>query len=464
VDPVQLERFEGKMRDDGLPEIAVQAFRRAVSFAASGGETKVPERTIEPVSKLDRLADFDAASSKLRDLVGRAAVIKLNGGLGTSMGLSRAKSLLPVRPGTSFLDLTARQVIAQRAAWSPPVELPLVLMNSYRTRDDSLAALSNHPGLDGPLALDFVQHRVPRVDATDWSPVMWPADPSLEWCPPGHGDLYIALASSGMLEALRGRGVRYAFISNADNLGAVLDPRILDWMAADDVPFVMEVCERTEADRKGGHLAMRDGALILREVAQCPNEDLGAFQDVTTHRYFNTNNLWLDLDALADVLATNPGGPALPVIVNEKRVSPTDAESPRCLQLETAMGSAIECFEGARAIVVPRERFAPVKTTNDLLTLWSDAYVMTDDARMVASDPEAARERVVDLDARHFGHVEDLQARFPHGAPSLAKCRRFQVIGDHVFGAGVVAEGDVRLVNESDAPVHIPDGTVLGDD
>jgi len=375
------------------------------------------------------------------------------------MGLSKAKSLLPVRPGISFLDLIARQVLHQRARLR--VDLPLVLMNSYRTRDDSLAALLVHPELEKQVPLDFLQHKVPRIDAETFRPVVWPADESLEWCPPGHGDLYIALASSGMLETLRSNGFRYAFVSNADNLGAVLDLRILGWFAREGLPFAMEVAPRTPADRKGGHLALRGGRLMLRESAQCAPEDVAAFQDIDRHHFFNTNNLWLDLDALAAALATSPDGLPLPVICNEKRVSPTDPTSPRCFQLETAMGSAIECFEGAQAIAVPRERFAPVKTTSDLLVLWSDAYELSSEARIVSRDPESDRKRVVELDPRYFGQIADFEARFEDGAPSLRGCRKLTVRGDFRFGAGVTVEGEVELVNPDDTQREIPAETQL---
>jgi len=355
--------------------------------------------------------------------------------------------------------LIARQILWQRANWG--VELPLVLMNSYRTRDDSLSALEAYPDLGKQIPLDFIQHKVPRIDAKTWAPVEWPDDRSLEWCPPGHGDLYLALVSSGMLEALRSQGIRYAFVSNADNLGAVLDPQILGWFASEKIPFAMEVAKRTESDKKGGHLARRDGRLILREVAQCPAKDIESFQDIARHHYFNTNNLWIDLDALARELEASSTGLALPIIQNEKHVSPRDSSSPLCFQLETAMGSAIECFEHSQAIVVPRERFAPVKTTNDLLALWSDAYRLTEDERIVPVDAEMNRVRVVELDSRFFGHVEDLRARFPEGAPSLVKCRRFSVSGDHSFGSDVRVEGSVRLLNDGEVAVEIPSGTLL---
>ncbi len=448
-----------KMSEAGLPEVAIRGFLASLRFVIEGGQTSIPESTIEPVAQLPRyeeLAEFESAG---RDAVHATAVIKLNGGLGTSMGLSAAKSLLPVRPGVSFLDLIARQVLFARERFG--ASLPLVLMNSYRTREDTLAALAKFPALEGEVALDFLQRRVPRVEVESGAPIEWPADPSLEWCPPGHGDLYPALRDSGMLDALRSQGIRYAFVSNSDNLGGVLDLRLLGWFAEQGLPFAMEVAGRTASDRKGGHLAERAGRLLLRESAQCPDEDLDAFQDIRRHRFFNTNNLWLDLDALADALDPEIDGLPLPVMRNEKAVSPDEPDGPRCLQLETAMGAAIECFEGAAAVCVPRDRFAPVKTTNDLLRLWSDAYEISEDLRMVAVDDEAARALRIELDPRFYGRVDELLARFPHGAPSLRGCRRLEVVGDHVFGAEVEIVGDVRLVNESPEPVEIPTGTRL---
>lgn len=459
VGQVDLTIFADKMRAEGLPEIAIRSFERALRFVAGGGATTISDQELEPIDELrsmSELAEFEAAG---REAASRTAVIKLNGGLGTSMGLARAKSLLPIRPGRTFLDSIAEQILYQREVWG--VDLPLVLMNSYRTHEDSLEALSKYPTLASSLPLDFVQHKVPRIDAESWRPVEWPANDSLAWCPPGHGDLYIALLSSGMLDALRDRNIRYVFVSNADNLGAVLDPSILGWFATDELPFLMEVAERTEADKKGGHLARRKGRLILREVAQCPDSDLQSFQDIAKHRHFNTNNLWLDLDALAGTLERLPDGLPLSVIRNEKQVDPKDPKSPRCYQLETAMGSAIDCFEGAAAIIVPRERFAPVKTTNDLLELWSDAYSVAEDGRMIPVDADAKRDRVIDLDPRYFGSIDDLEARFPEGAPSLARCRRLTVRGDHRFEANVVVEGRVELVNESSMPVTIEAGSLL---
>ena len=208
----------------------------------------------------------------------------------------------------------------------------------------------------------------------------WPADPDKEWCPPGHGDIYPALVTSGMLARMLAQGYEYLFVSNADNLGATLDLSILGFFARHHLPFLMEVAERTAADRKGGHLAQHeDGHLLLRESAQCPPEEESEFQDIRLYRFFNTNNLWIHLPALARLVEKRHGVLGLPLIRNEKPVDPADPTTPRVFQLETAMGAALAVFRGAQALLVPRSRFVPVKKNSDLLVLMSDAYVLAED-------------------------------------------------------------------------------------
>jgi UTP--glucose-1-phosphate uridylyltransferase len=336
-------------------------------------------------------------------------------------------------------------------------------MNSFRTREDSLAGLSRYGGLGAGLGADFLQHKVPRIRADDLSPVEWPSAPELEWCPPGHGDLYTALVTSGMLEALLERDYRYAFVSNSDNLGAVLDLEILGWFSSEGAPFAMEVKERTEADRKGGHLARtKGGGLTLREIAQCPEDERESFEDIRLYRYFNTNNLWVNLESLHGALAERDSVLGLPMIRNDKTVDPTDSSSHGVIQLETAMGAAISIFPGARAIRVPSHRFAPVKTTNDLMRIWSDAYVLSDDHRVVPAPEGHAEELLIDLDPAFYKRIDDFVERFPDGAPSLVRCRRLTVRGDCRFGKGISISGEVDLVNAHDAPRRIPDGEVLG--
>src|ERR1700742_4481281 len=380
-----------KMRDEGVPDPAIRAFEHYYRQLEAGETGLMPEDSIEPVNDLPALDDLPDDRDAQHEALQRAIVVRLNGGLGTSMGLSKAKSLLEAKDGLSFLDIIARQVLALRARDDAP--LPRVLMDSFSTRDDSLAALGRYPDLRSGIPQDFMQDKEPKIRVDDLTPVEWPDKPALEWCPPGHGDIYTALVTSGLLGQLLEQGYEYAFIANSDNLGAMLEPRILAWMRAERIPFLMEVTERTEADRKGGHLARRreDGRLVLRETAQTPPEDLEALQDIDRHRYVNTNNLWIDLRALDAVLRERDGVLGLPMIRNRKTVDPSDKSSPAVYQLESAMGAAVEVFEGARALDVPRTRFAPVKTTDDLLALRSDAYALTDAAHVVLVDERQGR-------------------------------------------------------------------------
>jgi len=447
--------FAQRMQAEGLPEIVIRTFRHYYEQLAAGETGLIPESSIEPVQDVPHSEDFGVELAELgRAAMGRTILLKLNGGLGTSMGLARAKSLLTVKNGLSFLDIIARQALH--------AGVPLVLMDSFNTRDDSLAALAPYDGLRGEIPLDFLQHKVPKIRQDDLSPATSDADPALAWCPPGHGDLYTALKTSGMLATLLEHGYRYAFVSNADNLGAVIEPAILGHMVKNELPFLMEVAPRTEADRKGGHLARRpDGQLVLRELAQCPPEDEDRFQDIDRHRFFNTNNLWLDLEALRDLMQARDDVLGLSMIRNAKTVDPRDKSSAPVYQLETAMGSAIAVFAGAGAVCIPKSRFAPIKKTNDLLDVRSDNYVLTD-AYEVVPNPQRRLDRAfIDLDPAHFQFVDDFEARFPAGPPSLIECARLVVRGDLRFGRGVVLEGEVELRNETGAQAVIPDGAVI---
>jgi UTP--glucose-1-phosphate uridylyltransferase len=448
-----LRQAEEKMRRAGVADAAIATFRHYYEQLEAGESGLMPDSELEPAGDVPDLSDLASADGPLD----QAVVIKLNGGLGTSMGMTHAKSLVEVKDGLSFLDIIARQVLELRREHG--ARLPLVFMNSFSTRDDTLAALERYGELEADVPLDFLQNKEPKLRADDLTPVEWPPDPDLEWCPPGHGDLFTALQTSGMLERLLGAGYYWAFISNSDNLGAVLDPRILGWMASDGHPWVSEVVDRTEADRKGGHIAKRraDGNLVLRETAQVPDSDAESFEDTERWRYFNCNNLWVDLRRLVEVLAEREGVLGLPMIVNRKTVDPSDSSSPDVIQIETAMGAAIGVFEGAHAVRVPRTRFAPVKTTSDLLVLRSDAYVLGDDYRVLPADGLP----VVDLDSAHFKLLRDFDAHFPEGPPSLTACDRLVVEGDVVFGRDVVVRGAVEVRQDGSEPLRIEDGAVL---
>ena len=455
--------FVRKMQEADMPSPVVDLFSEYVrQLLTSESVGFMPESTIEPVQETEvkgqqqlTAADEEAG----REHMDKAVAIKLNGGLGTSMGMPYAKSLLTVKSGLTFLEIICRQATALEADGSSGPGL--LLMDSFSTHADTQAHLDS---LDLPPAQrpwSFLQHSYPKVLADSLEPAHCPEQPELEWNPPGHGDLYAAIYTSGMLDKLLKAGKRYALVSNADNLGAVLNPAILGYFIRNELQFMMEVAERSPADKKGGHLAKQaDGRLVLREIAQCPEEDLPAFQDIQRHRYFNTNSIWLDLRALQEMIDTH-GLPRLPLIVNPKPLNPRDESSPRVYQLETAMGAAIASFEQSAALHVDRRRFAPVKKTNDLLVVRSDCYELSPAYQLLPSSKRSLPPIEVDLDSDYFKKVDQYESRFPDGEPSLLDCERLMVKGDVLFEAGVVCRGRVEIRNQTSVQQRVAQGSVV---
>merc|ERR1711907_384820 len=327
---------------------------------------------------------------------------------------------------------------------------------------DTLEALAKYPDLGTGSDLEFVQNKAPKVTKSDLSPASWPENPDHEWCPPGHGDLYPAMLGSGALQKLLDGGFKYMFVSNSDNLGATMDLKILTYFADSGAPFMMEVADRTDADKKGGHLAtMKEGGgLTLRESAQCPKEDEAAFQDVTKYTYFNTNNLWVDLVKLKAAFEKHGGALPLPVMLNDKTVDPRDKASTKVIQLETAMGAAIPCFEGAIALQIPRSRFAPVKKCDDLVALRSDAYTITEDFRIQLAAERNGVPPTIKLDDA-YKFVDAMETLIPNGSPSLIGCKSMKIEGKNIefAGKGVVVKGDVKFVNKGEDKKVVADGT-----
>jgi len=461
----QFQPFAEKMKKNGLSPVVIDTFRHYYSLLVRGETGLITRADIDPVQE-GQVADAEklsglteAGRSALRKLV----VIKLNGGLGTSMGLSRTKLLLEVKDGLTFLDIIARQILTHRRKRG--VNLPIVLMNSFNTEANTQEALSSYRDLATEIPLTFLQHKFPKVFQDGFAPAIWPSDPEMEWNPPGHGDIYTALVTSGMLQKLLDAGILYAFISNSDNLGAVVDETILGYFAQNNFPFMMEVADRTEADSKGGHLArLKNGRLTLREIAQCPENETEEFQDINVYRYFNTNTIWVNLLALKASLETHHNVIHLPMIRNPKTVDPKDDSTPHVYQLETAMGSAISIFDGATAIRVPRTRFTPVKKCQDLLALWSDCYVLIEDYYVIQNPGRRLDTLVIRLDSTYYKKIDQFKARFPHGAPSLLDCVSLEVYGDVVFGKGVIVKGKVVIANRSDSQVSIAAGRVIEKD
>ncbi|CAB5121025.1 UTP--glucose-1-phosphate uridylyltransferase (EC [Olavius algarvensis associated proteobacterium Delta 3] len=448
-----LPEFTEKMRLADLPGPVIDTFGYYYEKVVAGETGLLSDIDIAPVADNEledagSLTQYAAAGQRARK---HTVMIKLNGGLGTSMGLTTAKSLLKIKGGKSFLH-----IILEQAAH---LGVRLSLMNSFSTQADTQAALSRIRPATAPDT--FIQNRFPKILQDTFAPASWPQDPEKEWNPPGHGDIYTALYTSGMLEHFLEADIRYAFISNSDNLGATLEPDILGYFAEHQLPFLMEVAERTPADTKGGHIArLRDGRLVLREVAQCPEKELGAFTDITYYRYFNTNNIWINLGFLKNLLEAR-AIIHLPMILNPKTLDPRDNMSPAVYQVETAMGAAISLFQGAAAVRVNKDRLIPVKKCNDLLVVRSDYVTVTDDSRLVFN-PARRTERInIRLDSDYYGKIDRFDERFSRGVPSLVDCESLAVDGDVAFGKRVVLKGKVTISNSEPFQKWIGDNTVI---
>ncbi|NLW30427.1 MAG: UTP--glucose-1-phosphate uridylyltransferase [Fibrobacter sp.] len=462
---MKIELFIKKMKEYQLPQAAIASFAHYYSLFVNGNTGFIPENEITPVQKdeIDRLADLNHYYNTGNKSLESTVIIKLNGGLGTTMGLKGPKSLIPVKDSLHFLDITALQI--RKLNSGNRSRIPLLLMNSFKTENECRSELQKYPDIKTDLPVSFIQHKFPRIDVSTLAPVVYPRNPLLEWNPPGHGDLYTALLTSGILEILLKKGYKYAFVSNIDNLGANLDSSILGYFAENNYSFLMEVTDRTWMDRKGGHLArLNDGRLILREAAQCPDEEMDKFKDISRHCYFNTNNLWINLVSLYDLMNHKNSILELPMIRNRKRIDPSSSDSPEVFQLESAMGSAISVFENAAAVRVPRSRFTPVKNCEELLLLWSDYYLLTDDYKIVLNPERKSSHVQINLDPLYYSRIDLLNERFPFGAPSLLECDSLTLKGDIRFGKNVRIIGNISISNSNSKPIFIKDNSVINND
>ena len=451
-----LSAFVEKMEREGLAPSIIDTFSYYYQQVVRGETGFLSDNDIEPVmpGEVEDAENLDPYRDAGTEALKNAVIIMLNGGLGTSMGLTRAKSLITIKDDMSFLEIKLRQ--AQKSGAS------LALMNSFNTHADTIEAVSNIAVSYNPYY--FIQNKFPKILQADFSPATWPQNHTLEWNPPGHGDIYSALHASGLLEQLLKRGKKYAFISNSDNLGATLDECLLGYFSTNAFPFMMEVAQRTPDDLKGGHIARhKKGNLVLREIAQCPECEIDIFQDIQHYRYFNTNNIWINLNQL-NAVVQKQGAVFLPIILNPKTLDPRINSSPRVYQIETAMGSAISLFKNAVAVKIPDERFHPVKQNNDLLAIQSDNYLLTEDFRIL-KNPARTLDRIrINLDPAYFGSIDRYNARFKHGIPSLLACESLEVHGDVFFEDHVQIQGRVVIHNRTNAPVVIKQGSVIEED
>ena len=293
---------------------------------------------IKSISSQDLIQYEDLSHVELNPTQAELTILKLNGGLGTSMGCTGPKSILPVRQQDTFLDILLEQ--------AEQISAGFVLMNSFFTHDnlEMQQIIKNHPLVK---VNQIIQSKYPRILEKNhqWVASAYPDCGKAGYYPPGHGDVYPCIQKANLSS-------EYIFISNCDNLDATYDPHIFSYLKKNpEIDFLMEMTPKTDKDVKGGTVFRDESGLRLIEVAEVPANKMDLFLSA---ELFNTNNIWLKTNSI-------PAELPLRVICNKKKL-----QGEPVIQLETAMGDAIRFFNNPKIMIVPRSRFSPVKKNTDL--------------------------------------------------------------------------------------------------
>ncbi|KAI5185769.1 UTP--glucose-1-phosphate uridylyltransferase [Nematocida homosporus] len=402
---------------------------------------------------IDYEASSPPAAENIADLLSKLAVLKLNGGLGTSMGCTGPKSAIEVKDHLNFIDLSVRQIEHLNSAYG--TEVPIILMNSFNTSKQTAKLISKYKNV-----WTFEQSAFPRIYSDTLLPVLSdstnPASAQEGWYPPGHGDLFSSLQDSGMLDKLLAEGKEYLFVSNIDNLRSVVDLAILNYITSEKIDFLMEVTEKTRADIKGGTLVDYNGELRLLEIAQVPEYHKTDFTSIRKFKIFNTNSLWISLKAIKEVLESTTL--ELEVIENKKKLSTGE----EIIQLETAVGASIRYFSNSKGMVVPRDRFLPVKTCSDLFLLQSSLFQLKHGSLSVSGKRTTDTIPIIRLVGKHFKSVSEFRKRVA-GPIVIDDLDHLTISGDVKLGRNVVLKGTVIIIAAEGQAISIPDGTVLDD-
>ncbi|CAL0334798.1 unnamed protein product [Lupinus luteus] len=440
---------------DQISENEKNGFINLVSRYLSGEAqqvewSKIQTPTDEVVVPYDSLAPLPDDSSEVKNLLDKLVVLKLNGGLGTTMGCTGPKSVIEVREGLTFLDLIVIQIENLNNKYGSNV--PLLLMNSFNTHDDTQKIVEKYTNSNVEIHT-FNQSQYPRLVVDDFLPLPSKGQTGKDgWYPPGHGDVFPSLLNSGKLDALLSKGKEYVFVANSDNLGAIVDLKILNHLIQNKNEYCMEVTPKTLADVKGGTLISYEGRVQLLEIAQVPDEHVNEFKSIEKFKIFNTNNLWVNLKAVKRLVETD-------ALKTEIIPNPKEVDGVKVLQLETAAGAAIRFFDKAIGSNVPRSRFLPVKATSDLLLVQSDLYTLQDgfvSRNSARANPENPS---IEL-GPEFKKVSNFLTRFK-SIPSIIQLDNLKVAGDVWFGAGITLKGKVSIVAKPGAKLEIPDGAVI---
>eukprot|EP01029_Cantina_marsupialis_P015586 TRINITY_DN3416_c0_g1_i1.p1 TRINITY_DN3416_c0_g1~~TRINITY_DN3416_c0_g1_i1.p1 ORF type:complete len:491 (-),score=119.84 TRINITY_DN3416_c0_g1_i1:104-1552(-) len=444
-EPIKIEDYAGIEGRNGEPITKIfemrEKFLKDRSANSSFAHVSPPDvkHITRDVPQNDKLIDL---------MLQKLVIIKLNGGLGSTMKCKGPKSFLPVQHGLTFLDLTIRQVEYLNVVHG--CDVPIVLLNSFKTSERTREVIKSYEGREVTIhCLD--QSSMPRLDPVTLKPLAtesFSEETQHLWYPPGHGDLVDTYLDSDLhLEFFR-QGKEYAFISNIDNLTATIDFKVLYHLYMENVDFCMEVTERKECDVKGGILVKDHDKTRLLERSQFPKEEVALFNDYKHFNSFNTNNLWIcinKLERLWDRRMLNPD-----IIAVHK-----DTPFGEVVELETAIGCCFKSVGSAQGVMVSRDRFTPVKHTADLLLVQSDVYTLVHG------------NLVRPLDAKKLPTVEirgpmtdvTVYQEKVKNVPSLRGLDSLLIDGNVSFGTEVFLSGKVEIIVAEGLTYEIPNFT-----
>jgi len=430
------------------------AFQKLYKRHTASAQEHIDWNRIKPLNDGD-IKPFSSLTepkrAQIKEHLNKLVVVKLNGGLGTSMGCVGPKSIIEVRDGLTFLDMTVMQIQAINHEYG--VKVPLVLMNSFNTHQDTLKIVEKYK--DDVEIKTFNQSKFPRIERNTRMPLAKDFSDKSEWYPPGHGNIYESLHNSGLLDELVEAGKEYIFISNVDNLGATVSTSILNHFASMECDYIMEVTDKTMADVKGGTLVRMGDHVELLEIAQVAPQHVVDFKSIKKFKVFNTNNIWVKASAVKEAVENDVL--ELDIIVNNKKHNGRSI-----IQLETAVGSAMRFFKGAHGINVPRSRFLPVKKCTDLLLVKSGIYINRGGSLVRSSERVQENNPLIKFSTDHFKTVADFDQRFEN-MPNIVDLEHLTVAGDVYFGANVTLQGTVIIVASNKDRIDIPPGAILKD-
>lgn len=408
------------------------AFLKLYKLFLAAPKTKPRNLNTVTTDQIDNIATLASVTpEETKKLAKKLAVIKLNGGIASTMKAKVPKSTILVKNNLSFLDISIRQIADIKK--NIGVSIPFFLMNSFYTHRRILKELKNQPIKVKCLK----QSRCPIIDAKTSLPFESSDNIKLKYYPPGHGEIFDKILNKKFLSKLLSNNIEVLFISNCDNLGASLDFKILKWIQKKNIDFLMEVSDQTPQDVKGG-IIHRDGdRLYLAETSQIKHLADGILKNRSKKIAFNTNNIWINIACLIDLL-NKQKKLELPLIINQK------TEPINFIQLETAVGSAISFFKNASLLAVERDRFLPVKTLADLFLIQSDIFILKENKLELNSLRKHKELPIIDLGG-FFDSLKKYQSRIK-AMPSLLDLQQLTVRGDVTFAEGVTLKGKVKIV------------------